>query len=76
MGLLWAGIEEAVIQIIPILEPGKEFVAGVGTAASFSAITKLGMRGGGRAILLGATFGGMMSGLRIFQARLEERVGR
>lgn len=74
--MLWAGIEEAVIYTIPVLEPGKELVAGLGSAAAFSAVTRLGMRAGSRAVILGGTVGGLMSVLRVFQARLGERVGR
>ncbi|PVG03454.1 hypothetical protein CPB86DRAFT_694841 [Serendipita vermifera] len=74
MGLLWAGIEEVVKQYAPSLEPEKEFVAGLGTAATFSAITRLGARTASRVLILGGLTGGIMSMLRAGQSRVGTRI--
>ncbi|KIM25944.1 hypothetical protein M408DRAFT_202689 [Serendipita vermifera MAFF 305830] len=74
LGFVWAGIEEAVLHTSSELEPGKEFIAGLGTATAFSVVTRLGAKAGRRAVILGGAIGGMMSLLRIAQNRLEESV--
>jgi len=76
VGLAWAGIEEGIAQFVPALEPGKELFAGIGTAATFGAVTRLGVRRGWKAVVLGGVAGGVLSGLRVFQAPLEDRIRR
>lgn len=56
------------------LEKGKEFVAGIGTAAFFSAWNRLGWRMSARTMFLGGVLGGGLSVLREVKGRIGERI--
>lgn len=67
VGVGWVGIEQGVEKYAGSLERVKEVIAGGGTAAIFSAVTRLPLRTTGRTVGLGIIVGSCISGARALQ---------
>ncbi|CCA73326.1 hypothetical protein PIIN_07281 [Serendipita indica DSM 11827] len=73
-GLLWGGIEEAVLRIAPGMEPVKELIAGTSSSMLFAAAGRLNLHGSGRIVILGTAMGGAMSLVRKAQEKVGDKI--